>query len=334
MNKAGRVVGYRAKPFYKGKALAGYSKTFPTRAKAKAYVDSVLNSIKTGSLIDRKASESITLNQALREYWDEVGRYMNGAEALGRRVDALKCNKMASLPLSALKTSDILKLQNVLLETKKPSTVINDLTPISAAIKHAKVKHDMPYLLNPCDGVKSPSTRGNSRNRRLSGDEKRVLLSACYGSGNRWLLDVVQLAVELGLRQEKLISLKWSQVDFENKVIRYESGLVSNKGVPPTAPFTRKLERILLKMHKRTGSGDYVFPTTKNAIRVAFNKAKKIAGIEDFRFHDLRHEAISRMFDEGLDQVDIMKITGIKSAQTLARYTHPSDEYLVNLRYR
>jgi len=330
----GKIAGYRAKPFWKGKALAGHSKTFPTKKKAKEYVDAVLTKVREGTLVNRHVSESISLKQALEEYWGDVGQHKKGAVALKRRVDALKRNALASLPLSGIKTSDVLKFQNKLLATKRPSTVINDMAPLVSCINHARVKHDLYYLVNPCDNVKSPSTQGNARNRRLSSDEKRTLLSACYKSGNQCLLDVVQLAVELGLRQERLVGLRWNQVDFSKKVVRYELSASLNKGVPPVAPFTKKMERILLRMHGRTGAGEFVFDTSLTAIRSAFKKARNSSNIEDFRFHDLRHEAISRMFAEGLDQIDIMKITGIKSAQTLARYTHPTDEYLVSLRYK
>jgi len=333
-NKSGLVIGYRAKPYYKGKALKGYSKTFPTKGKARAYIDGVLTDIRGNVLVDRTVSETMTLHQALDEYWDDVGQYKKGADALRRRVNKLKELPLASLPLSAIKTSDVLTLQNKLLETKQPSTVINDMSPLVGCINHAKVKHDMPYLSNPCGAVKFPSTRGNERNRRLSKAERKALLIACYEYDNDFILPVVLLAIELGLRQERLVGLRWEQVDFHRKVVRYEKSLSLNKGVPLSAPFTKRMERLLIKLHKMTGDGEYVFDASLPAIRTAFKRARNRSGVENFRFHDLRHEAISRMFAEGLEQVDIMKITGIKSAQTLARYTHPSDEYLVSLRYK
>ncbi|MBL4774946.1 MAG: site-specific integrase [Mariprofundus sp.] len=332
--KDGKVIGYRAKPYWKGKALAGYSKTFPTKAKAKAHIESVLTKVREGNLVDRRKSESITLHQALEDYWLEVARYQKSSESIMYRINVLKANPLASLPLSAVKTSDILNLQNKLLETKAPSTVISDLSPAGKAIDHAKVRHDMPYLVNPCDAVKAPAIGDNSRTRRLSQAERKVLLHGCHKSGNKYLLEVVLLAIELGLRRSKLVGLKWKQVNFKSKVVLYDGELVSNKGVPPVAPFTKRMERIFLRMHKRTGNGEYVFPTTTNAIKLAFDKVKRTSNIEDFRFHDLRHEAISRMFDEGLEIVHIMLFTGIKSAQTLRRYIQPKEEAMVALRYK
>jgi len=334
-NKNGDVIGYRAKPFYKGKALAGHSKTFTTKKKAETHVSDVLAMVRRGSLIDISASETITLSVALDDYWKDIAQHMAGSVSLKRRINALKRRtSLASLPLAAIKTSTVLNLQNELLETKAPSTVINDLSPLTKCIDHACVKHNMDYLKNPCNGVKPPSTKGNGRTRRLSVSERKVLLKACHESKNAYLLDIVQLAVELGLRQSRLVGLKWCQVDFHNKVVRYESSKSVNKGVPLSAPFTRRMERILLRVYSKTGASEYVFDSSLEAIKTAFKRARNKCSVEDFRFHDLRHEAISRMFAEGLDQVDIMKITGIKSAQTLARYMHPSDEYLVGLRYK
>ena len=66
-----------------------------------------------------------------------------------------------------------------------------------------------------------------------------------------------------------------------------------------------------------------VFGMTTDAITKAMNDIRRRSGIEDLRFHDLRHEAISRLFEKTtLDVMEIKAFTGHKTMQMLARYTH------------
>ena len=74
-----------------------------------------------------------------------------------------------------------------------------------------------------------------------------------------------------------------------------------------------------------------VFGTTYEAIHLAIVRACKRAGIEDLRFHDLRHEATSRFFEKGLNPMQAAAITGHKTLQMLKRYTHLRAEDLVKL---
>ncbi len=66
-----------------------------------------------------------------------------------------------------------------------------------------------------------------------------------------------------------------------------------------------------------------LFPdVTRNALKLAFKRARLRAGIEDFRFHDTRHEATSRLVERGFSDAEVAAVTGHKSRAMLARYTH------------
>ena len=72
-----------------------------------------------------------------------------------------------------------------------------------------------------------------------------------------------------------------------------------------------------------------VFPgLTTEAVKRAFARAVRRAGIEDLRFHDLRHEATSRLFERGLNIMEVASITGHKDLRMLRRYTHLKAEDL------
>jgi integrase len=65
-----------------------------------------------------------------------------------------------------------------------------------------------------------------------------------------------------------------------------------------------------------------VFPLTPNALKLGFERALERSRIDDLRFHDLRHEAVSRFFEKGLNVMEVASISGHKTLQMLKRYTH------------
>jgi integrase len=78
----------------------------------------------------------------------------------------------------------------------------------------------------------------------------------------------------------------------------------------------------ILETRERPAESDVVFPATGNAVRLAWERLKKRAGVDDLRFHDLRHEAISRFFEHGLSMPEVSAISGHKDPRMLMRYTH------------
>jgi integrase len=72
-----------------------------------------------------------------------------------------------------------------------------------------------------------------------------------------------------------------------------------------------------------------VYPITGNALRLAWERVKRRAGIEDLRFHDLRHEAISRFFEKGLSVPEVASISGHRDLRMLQRYAHARNEVII-----
>jgi integrase len=79
---------------------------------------------------------------------------------------------------------------------------------------------------------------------------------------------------------------------------------------------------------KRTTDGPFRW-VGATVIRHAFMRARDKAGMPDLRFHDLRHEATSRLFEKGLNTMEVASITGHKTLTMLRRYSHLSMEHLL-----
>jgi integrase len=73
-----------------------------------------------------------------------------------------------------------------------------------------------------------------------------------------------------------------------------------------------------------------VFPMTPGALEQAWRRLLTRVGIANLRFHDLRHEGVSRLFERGLNMIEVSSISGHKELRMLKRYTHLSADDLVS----
>ena len=84
-------------------------------------------------------------------------------------------------------------------------------------------------------------------------------------------------------------------------------------------PLTKAARDVLLRLAKQD---ERVFPISANCVRLAWERCRSKAGISDLRFHDLRHEAVSRFFEMGMSVPEVALISGHKDVRQLFRYTH------------
>ncbi len=192
----------------------------------------------------------------------------------------------------------------------------------------------LPY--NPALNVRRPAP-GAGRNRRLDPEEEKKLLTAVDAHSNPMLRWMVRIALETGMRSSEIATLRRNQVDLDRRIVRL---LETKNTLPRTVPLTTTataLFREALANPVRPIDTDLIFfgepGKDKNRRPYNFNKVwldiKRSAGCADFRFHDLRHEAVSRFVEAGLSDQEVSAISGHKSMQMLKRYTHLRAEDLV-----
>ena len=94
-------------------------------------------------------------------------------------------------------------------------------------------------------------------------------------------------------------------------------------------PLSTKAAQVLAAQRQRNDTPS-PFPVTPNGFRLAWDRLRSRAGLSDLRFHDLRHEAISRFFELGLNIPEVAVISGHKDPRMLFRYTHLRAEEIVH----
>ncbi len=191
-------------------------------------------------------------------------------------------------------------------------------------------------VYNPVAAVRKPAL-APGRNRRLTPGEEQALLAECDAASNPMLGWIVRLALHTGMRAGEIQSLRCHQVDLERRVIRLDKTKNgSARSVPLIEPAVDVL-RAAVAHEIRPADTDLVFwgePGRDGQRRPfefnpAWRRARQRAGITGLRFHDLRHEAVSRLVELGLGDQEVAAISGHKSMQMLRRYTHLRAEDLV-----
>jgi len=162
----------------------------------------------------------------------------------------------------------------------------------------------------------------NKRARRLRAGEYERLIEACNG---HWVSYFITIARDNAMRLGEIHAQTWEDVDFNNRTLTIRDRKDPNQkaGNDETIPMvgsTYALLRGLWEVSLRRGR---VFTQTKNPKTVSdkFADVCRAAGIDDLHFHDLRHEAISRLFEQGLQIQEVALVSGHKTWDSLKRYT-------------
>jgi integrase len=197
-------------------------------------------------------------------------------------------------------------------------SVRKELALLSKLLKTAMREWGIALPANPVAVVSKPPP-ARARDRRLEGDEEARLLASLDQCKSRYMRPLVELAVETAMRQGELLKLRWRDVDFQRRVALLHD---TKNGEDRAVPLSTRAVQILQAL-PRLVRDERVFPVSQSLVVQAWGHAVKRAGIEDLHFHDLRHEALSRLAERGdLSVLELAAVSGHKTLQMLKRYTH------------
>ena len=211
--------------------------------------------------------------------------------------------------------------------TLSPAYVVRHLSALSHAFTVA-VKEWGWLEDNPLLKVSKPN-EPRGRVRFLSDDERDRLLAACRESPNPWLYTAVVVALSTGMRKGELMGLTWADVNLNSgRIVLHQTKNGERRVVPLAGPALH-----LLREHGKVGRLDteLLFPGARKDspidLRAPWETALKKAGIEDFRWHDLRHSTASYLAMGGASLAEIAEVLGHKTLQMVKRYAHLSEAH-------
>lgn len=299
------------------------SQSFPTLTKAKAWATGVESKMDDGKWnTGISEANKHTLADLIDYYLEVEGEVTARKSCLAwwhEDIGHLKLSQVTPAVLNKCK----IKLSNTSASnrtaSRAPATVNRHLAYLSVVFTKA-VKDYQWCSENPVKSV-SKLKEPKGRIRFLSDDERKALLDAC--KPEPMLYELVVTALTTGARAGELLGLQWSDIDFSRGTATLRN---TKNGETRLIPITGHAYDLL---KARRGIG-FVFPsnTGKAFYEYAkpFKKALETAGIQDFRFHDLRHTAASYLAQSGTSLLEIAATLGHKSISMTQRYSHLTDK--------
>jgi integrase len=296
------------------------SRTFRLRADAQLWARQAEAELDRGGLpTDSRRLRAHTLADLLRRYAAEIVPRKRSADREAYMLSVILRHPVTRVSLHLLTAAEIARYRDHRLALVKGDTVRRELAIVRHCIEVARNEWGFVLPSNPVQQVKMPRP-GNPRQRRAQPGELEKLLKACEASRCRWLPAVIQMAVETGMRRGELLAMRWDDVDLEARTVLLRN---TKNGHPRTVPLSTRALNVLQDMPR---CGPTVFAVSANALRLAWERLRRRAGVLELRFHDLRNEAVSRFFERGLNVPEVAMISGHRDLRMLFRYTHPKPE--------
>ncbi|QAZ67468.1 tyrosine-type recombinase/integrase [Solidesulfovibrio carbinolicus] len=300
-------------------------KTFDTKAEADAWAKEIETEMNKSQFVSRKEAERYTLAECLDRFKNTHVQTLKNPQTEIYRIEGLKKRALSRRIMATIQSHDIAAFcEERLEEGVSANTIRLDLAILSKLFNLAKSKWNMRSLENPVQYFEKPKLP-SGRDRRFEDDEEERLFEA-IGDDFEFRA-CVTFALETAMRRGEIVKLKWKDVFLERQIARLAD---TKNGKPRTVPLQIPAVNALNSLPRHISGKIFPSYNAGQTLSKKMQKACKKAGIPNFRFHDLRHEAISRLFEEtDLDVMEIKEITGHETLQMLARYAHLRTERLV-----
>lgn len=323
------------------------SKSFLVKADALEWAREIERSLDRQELgPDRKTLKGITLAELVTRYRDEVLPKKRSS-----RFETVLLNRFLRYPIASKSLNDLQpkdfaqyrdeRLKEVSRLTGRPVTAKSlrrELAPLYHMFKVAKAEWHIPTG-NPLQDLYLPAVDVRRERRLRPGEEERLLSEArklknLDGSPNPFVVPIILFALETAMRQGEILAVEFRNVDFERSLLVIP---ITKNGHSRTIPLTDRamacLTLAFAQPRKIIGPPCLTpttkpFPTDVEVVKSSWTRICKRAEprIEDLHFHDLRHEAISRLFELGLSIPEVASVSGHRTPAMLFRYAHASRE--------
>lgn len=286
---------------------------------------------KSAARLDRAKAKTRTLRAYLYgDYWTRHLQHNRSGKATQERI-ASAWKPFLDADLEMLKHQKLMDHRSMRLRSGiQASTLNRDRTALMALLNHAVEDGLIPE--NPVANFKRLKLDQDERVRYLSPNE-RARFMAALEHAEEYFQVMVKLALLSGMRRGELLRLTWPNVDLrrEEIVIRAQTAKSAKKRVIPLPSSAVKLMREWKGKQAITDMEQHVFlnPSTRRpytGVKRQWQKLVDYSEIENFRFHDCRHDYASRLVEAGIDLYRVKELLGHSSIEQTQRYAHLSDE--------
>jgi integrase len=295
------------------------TKTFTNKKDGETWARLTEIAIERNEFITDSRAGMETLGALFEQYRKEVAP-LHRSKTTGFMLTSLN-SKLGGTRFDAFNARVLADWRDDRLKEVKAASVLRELNTLSAVLNHAR-KEWCCEIVNPVTDIKRPAGQ-SARTRRLEDSEEAKILNELPALYQR----IVRFALATAMRRGEVLSLLWSNVNLDARVAVLP---MTKNGDPRRVPLSNEAISVLKeqKVSVVRSMVGMVFDVTPIALDKAWRRACKKAGISGLRFHDLRHESISRLFEIGLNPMEVSAISGHKTLSMLKRYTHLKAEDL------
>ncbi|MFK7792880.1 MAG: site-specific integrase [Devosiaceae bacterium] len=320
-----------------GRIVLRENKTFERRSTANAWIASREDHLAEPGVLETRLVSDLS-DKRLPTLSDAIDRYIQESnKKIGRtKTQVLKSIKdfdIADKPCASITSTDIVTFAREKLDTGvQPQTVSNYLSHLGAVFAIARPAWSYPldrqamqdaWIVADRLGL---TTKSKERDRRPTLDEldrlmqhfqdRSIARPSCVPMHR-----VIAFAIFSTRRQEEISRITWKDLDKKGSriCVRDMKNPGQKAGNDVWCDLQDEALAIIQAMPK---AADQIFPYNTDAISASFTRACKLLGINDLRFHDLRHDGVSRLFELGLNIPRVASNSGHRSWTSLKRYTH------------
>lgn len=312
-----------------GKIIFRQKRTFKQKKLAEKWARQIESKIDNEG-IESVMVNSVTVAELISMYQARFRPIANWQRSKEATLDSLKLSSLAPIPIASLTVQDIMDYAVARREKCKGSTVGNDIHMLASALNTSEtafgISFDSSVLIKAKKALQSSKVieEADHRDRRPSEIELEKItefLKKKDKSSVVPMLDILWFAIYSARRLGEIVRLRWDDLDEQSKTILVRDLKNPKKkiGNHVLSKLTPEAFEIIMRQPR---DGELIFPFKGNTISTYFKNACRMLGINDLTFHDMRHDATSRLFERGYAIHEVAMFTLHTNWDTLKRYTH------------
>jgi integrase len=303
--------------------------SFDVKAQASAWAAKIEADMLALKHQDTRIIANLTMADLIDRYSLEVG----GVKAFGKNKVSVLAMLKEDLGKHTLPSVTVDVLMHYIRKRHAAGaggvTIAIDLSYLGSMYRAAQVLFRLPVDPTVIKAARANlqylglSTKSKERERRPTKAEI-TKICAHFKAKKRQrvpMIDVITFAIETAMRAGEIIRLKWSDLNDDDRtiIIRDRKHPQLKEGNDQEVPLLGEAYAIV-KRQPRIEDEPRIFPVTDGTISTLFPRACEALDIEDLTFHDLRHEGISRLFEQGYTMEQVMLVSGHRDPKMLMRY--------------
>lgn len=303
------------------------TKTFSRMALAKKWVADTEYELERKEVV----SKGVDVGVLFQRYIDEVLMEQANPSKDQLKAYRLMRKKTAGVSFDDLTGEGLLGWLKTHCRRAQPASVTRYVSRIGSILSYAETVWNIDVPWKEFRKAKAYLSKlgmtgqSNPRTRRLEGNELERITG--HLSSKLPMRDIIEFALLTGLRSNEVTRILWSDVDLKKRLLlirdrKHPRQRIGNNSV---IPLLGDSLGIILRQPK---TDERIFPFNSDSVEAAWRRARRKAGVSDLRWHDLRGEAISRLFESGYGVQEVAMVSGHKSWNSLKVYTRLKPEDL------